>query len=99
MGKINEAKRMLQRMYKHGCKPNTVSYTSLLNGLCHNRKSLEAREVLNVSEEHWWTPNAITYSAVMHGLCREGKLSEACDLVREMVEKGIFPAPVEINLL
>ena len=52
-----------------------------------------------MSEEEWWTPNAITYGVVMHGLRGEGKLSEACDFVREMIRKGFFPTPVEINLL
>ena len=88
---------MLQHMYKHGCKPNTVSYTALLTGLCRNGNSLQAREMMNVSEEELWTPNAISYSVVMHGLRKEGKLSEACDVVREMVSKGFFPTPVEIN--
>ncbi|KAM2706978.1 hypothetical protein EV1_036018 [Malus domestica] len=97
--KVDHAKKMLQHMYKHGCRPNTVSYTALLNGLCRSQNSLEASEMMSTSEEEWWTPNAITYSVVMHGLRREGKLVEACDIVREMVNKGFFPNPVEINLL
>ena len=55
--------------------------------------------MMKMSEEEWWTPNAITYGVVMHGLRGEGKLSEACDFVREMIRKGFFPTPVEINLL
>ncbi|CAN6546071.1 unnamed protein product [Malus baccata var. baccata] len=98
LGKVDHAKKMLQHMYKHGCRPNTVSYTALLNGLCLSQNSLEASEMMSMSEEEWWTPNAITF-VVMHGLRREGKLVEACDIVREMVNKGFFPNPVEINLL
>ncbi|KAM2512428.1 hypothetical protein TB2_035868 [Malus domestica] len=78
--KVDHAKKMLQHMYKHGCRPNTVSYTALLNGLCRSQNSLEASGMMSTSEEEWWTPNAITYSVVMHGLRREGKLVEACDI-------------------
>ncbi|KAL0442489.1 UNVERIFIED_CONTAM: hypothetical protein Slati_1971600 [Sesamum latifolium] len=35
----------------------------------------------------------------MHGFRREGKLSEACEVVTEMIRKGFYPSPVEINLL
>ncbi|PIA47205.1 hypothetical protein AQUCO_01400115v1 [Aquilegia coerulea] len=98
IGKVDQAKKMLQNMYKHGCRPNTVSYTALLNGLCRIGNSSEAREMM-MSEEDWWTPNAITYSVLMHGFRREGKLAEACRLVQEMVKKGFFPTPAEINLL
>ena len=89
--KVDKAKELLKQMYKNGCKPNTVSYTALLHGLCRSGKSLEAREMMNVSEEEWWTPNAVTYGVVMHGLRREGKSSEACDIVKEMIRKGFFP--------
>ncbi|EYU33400.1 hypothetical protein MIMGU_mgv1a023529mg [Erythranthe guttata] len=98
IGEIERAKKLLQQMYKHGCKPNCVSYTALLNGLCLNGKSSEAREMMNMSEG-MWAPNAVTYSVVMHGFRREGKLSEACDVMREMIGKGFYPSPVEINIL
>ncbi|CAN6683705.1 unnamed protein product [Malus baccata var. baccata] len=80
LGKVDHAKKMLQHMYKHGCRPNAVSYTALLNGLCRSQNSLEASEMMSTSEEEWWTPNAITYSVVMHGLRKEGKLVGACDI-------------------
>ncbi|KAE8674211.1 Detected protein of confused Function [Hibiscus syriacus] len=92
-------KKMLQHTYKHDCKPNTVSYTALLTGLCRSGNSLQAREMMDGSEEEFWTPNAITYSAMMHGLRKEGKLSEACDVAKKMISKGFFPNPVEINLI
>ncbi|XP_051125081.1 pentatricopeptide repeat-containing protein At3g04760, chloroplastic isoform X2 [Andrographis paniculata] len=98
LGEVDQAKKMLQHMYKHGCKPNCVSYTALLNGLCQSGNSSEAREMMNMSEG-WWMPNAVTYSVVMHGFRREGKLFEACDMLREMIRKGFYPSPVEINLL
>ncbi|KZV50700.1 pentatricopeptide repeat-containing protein [Dorcoceras hygrometricum] len=98
LGEVDKAKKLLKEMYKHGCQPNCVSFTSLLSGLCQAGNSLEAREMMNMSEG-WWTPNYVTYSVVMHGFRREGKLSEACNLVSEMIGKGLFLSPVEINLL
>ncbi|XP_073065780.1 uncharacterized protein [Primulina eburnea] len=95
---VDKAKMLLKEMYRHGCQPNCVSFTALLSGLCQTGNSSEAREMMNMSEG-WWTPNFVTYSVVMLGFRREGKLSEACNLVSEMTRKGLFPSPVEINLL
>ncbi|KAE8696329.1 Detected protein of confused Function [Hibiscus syriacus] len=89
-GKVDQAKKMLQHMYKHDCKRNTVSYTALLTGLCRCGNSLQAREMMDGSEEEFWTPNAITYSAVMHGLLAmsRGKMDEAKRFLEECLNKG-----------
>jgi pentatricopeptide repeat protein len=44
---------MMKQMYKNGCKPNTVTHTALLNGLCKVGKTSEAWELLDKSEEEW----------------------------------------------
>ncbi|KAG6383710.1 hypothetical protein SASPL_156526 [Salvia splendens] len=98
LGSYGKQRKEGFEMYKHGCKPNCVSYTALLNGLCRDGNSLEAREMMDMSEG-WWTPNSVTYSVILHGFRREGKLSDACDIMMEMIRKGFYPSPVDINLL
>lgn len=46
-------------MHTHGYKPNIVSYTALLNGMCWTWKSLRGKRDENMSEEQWWSANSI----------------------------------------
>jgi pentatricopeptide repeat protein len=71
--------------------PDTVTYNSLINGLCKKRALARTDELLQtmISEGH--KPDVVTYTTLFVGLCKKGELEKAMELLANMISKGHKP--------
>ncbi|XP_026432387.1 pentatricopeptide repeat-containing protein At1g62680, mitochondrial-like [Papaver somniferum] len=74
-GKVNHGFCLLGEMLKRGYHPDTVTYTTLIKGLC-----LQAKIDLAIK-----IPDGVSYNAIIDTLCKEGLLDQALVLFSEML--------------
>ncbi|KAJ6737463.1 PENTATRICOPEPTIDE REPEAT-CONTAINING PROTEIN [Salix viminalis] len=79
--------------------PNTVTYNTIMQGLCHASSILEAQELFKKMCSSGMLPNLRTYSILLDGLCKHGHLEEALKLLESMQERKLEPDIVLYNIL
>jgi len=99
LGKISQAKELLDEMEEKGLSPSVVSYTSLIHGLCQSNNLDEAIELLEEMIINGIEPNVFTYSSLMDGLCKSGHSSQAMELLEVMVRRRLSPNMVTYSTL
>lgn len=68
-------------MIMGGCKPNVVTYNTLLNGNCKMGHSVAVIQLLKQMEkQHNIIPDLVSYNIVIDGLCKEGLVDRALEL-------------------
>ncbi|KAF4359791.1 hypothetical protein F8388_008353 [Cannabis sativa] len=97
---------IFKKIFKLGCKPNAVTFGTLINGLCRTGNAsiaLELHEQMACGKDHGdgfkCTPNLVWYGAIIDGLCKEGLMEKAQQLFLEMKEKGVLPDVVVYSSL
>ncbi|OAY85941.1 Pentatricopeptide repeat-containing protein [Ananas comosus] len=98
-GRIEEAKKLLESMKNTGCTPDTVVYNTLIQGLCKVGNFDEVESIIGESARNGWEPDSITYSTYIAGLCKVGKTEEAFCQLDIMLEKGLRPTTIGLNIL
>ncbi|KAI4364062.1 hypothetical protein MLD38_020201 [Melastoma candidum] len=89
---IDDAVRVFRDMQGMGCKPDIVSFNSLIRGLLRAGKLEEGVQVAHeLVEDAKCGISRATCEILVDGLCREGKAGEACDLVRKLMKKRAVP--------
>ncbi|XP_010462567.1 PREDICTED: pentatricopeptide repeat-containing protein At2g32630-like [Camelina sativa] len=76
--RYGEAKQWLFTMIDRGIKPNTVSYTTLIDIYCKERNLKEAKklfEVMGIEGEE--QPNVVNYNVMINGYHKQEKVKEA----------------------
>ena len=76
---------------KHGCKPDGVSYSTLVAGLCKLGKWREATELVKGMPRRDFPPDVVTYRMLFDGLCAAGEFHEANKVLGDMLVKGFAP--------
>jgi len=61
-------------MVETGCRPNVVTFNTLMNSLCREGRVLEALALVDRMVEEGHQPNAVTYGTIVNGLCKIGCL-------------------------
>jgi pentatricopeptide repeat protein len=82
---------LLEVMVKRRHSPNMVTYSTLIDGLCKERKHREAVEILDRMRLQGLKPNSGMYGRIISGLCAESSYQEAANFIDEMVLGGISP--------
>ncbi|KAM6579475.1 hypothetical protein CsatA_003249 [Cannabis sativa] len=97
---------IFKKIFKLGCKPNAVTFGTLINGLCRTGNAsiaLELHKQMACGKDHGdgfkCTPNLVWYGAIIDGLCKEGLMEKAQQLFLEMKEKGVRPDVVVYSSL
>ncbi|KAK6912459.1 Pentatricopeptide repeat [Dillenia turbinata] len=68
-----------------GFAPNSINYTSLIDGLCKKGSIKQAFEVLEEMVKKGWKPNVYTETTLIVGLCKKGWTERAFRLFLELV--------------
>jgi pentatricopeptide repeat protein len=91
----------LALVIKTGWIPNVISYNTLLDGLCKEKRTDDAMDVvLRRMPELSCTPNVFSYNTLLNGLCKEKRTDDAMDVVlRRMPELGCAPDVISYNTL
>lgn len=79
VGRLNEAYSLFKVMKAHGCAPNVVAYSTLIDGICRFGSVERALELLGEMEKEGGdcNPNILTYTSLVQGLCEKGRTMDA----------------------
>uniref|UniRef100_A0A169WU55 Pentacotripeptide-repeat region of PRORP domain-containing protein n=1 Tax=Daucus carota subsp. sativus TaxID=79200 RepID=A0A169WU55_DAUCS len=99
--RLEEACGLFKVMESHGCLPNTVMYSTLLDGVCSLGSPDKALQLLGEMEKAGGDskPNVITYTSVIQSYCENGKSLEALSILDRMVANGYAPNRVTASTL
>ncbi|CAN6902071.1 unnamed protein product [Brassica oleracea] len=89
--KLGFAFSAMGKIFKLGYEPNTVTFNTLLNGLCLEGRVFEAVELVDCMVLTQHVPDLITLNTLVNGLCLQDGLSEAMSLIDRMVANGCQP--------
>nr|VDD58999.1 unnamed protein product [Brassica oleracea] len=88
--KLGFAFSAMGKNFKLGYEPNTVTFNTLLNGLCLEGRVFEAVELVDCMVLSQHVPDLITLNTLVNGLCLQDGLSEAMSLIDRMVD-SVYP--------
>jgi pentatricopeptide repeat protein len=81
----------LGRLIAEGVTPDSISFSTLINGFVREDHMDKAFLWMNKMEKEGLLLDIITYNVVMNGFCRQGRMQEAELVLRKMIKKGINP--------
>ncbi|GAB4849358.1 hypothetical protein Ancab_004160 [Ancistrocladus abbreviatus] len=89
-GDLSGASKVFNEMCERGFQPNTVTFATLIGGLCANSM---LKEAFKLKRDMWRVykvrPNCYVYASLMEGLCWANELTLALKLKDEMLDKKI----------
>lgn len=91
---LKEVLELFQKMSENGCDPDLRNYIPLLRLSCRLGKLNEATIIWNNMESNGISANLDAYTIFIRGLHNQGNLTDACKYFKEMVGKGLLPAPL-----
>lgn len=97
MGSIEDALKLFDEMH---CKPNLVTYNTIVNGLAKKGMMLKARLIVDrmlVGKD--CLPDNVTYTSLIDGYCKNGDMGEAMRCLDEMLKQGCEPNVVTYNAI
>ncbi|MBA0840441.1 hypothetical protein Goarm_003023 [Gossypium armourianum] len=90
---------MFGQMVKRQCKPNVVTYTSLINGFCRTGDFNTAEKAFKEMQSCGLEPNVVTYTILIGSFCKEGKLAKAVFYFELMLSNKCIPNEVTFNYI
>ena len=63
-GMLTEANKVFTVMIQRGIEPNTVTYSSLIDGYCLQNKMDDAIKTFNMMVERGCSPNVFSYTCL-----------------------------------
>ncbi|XP_017614027.1 pentatricopeptide repeat-containing protein At1g06580-like [Gossypium arboreum] len=97
LGGIDSGFSVLVKMLKLGVKPDVVTFSTLIKGLCKRSKISqacllkEAHDLFFEMSKQGINPNVITYTTLIDTLYKKGVVSKAKDILGTMKKLGIEP--------
>ncbi|KAK9131337.1 hypothetical protein Sjap_011824 [Stephania japonica] len=84
--RVRLARVLFDQIVEEGfVKPNVLTYTLMIRGLCKVGLVLDAKKVF---DEMSCRPSLVTYNVVVDGLCKKGFMESAREVLGRMVEVG-----------
>lgn len=99
MGNVHEAKRVWKDIVASKCRPDVVSYGTMINALTKKGKLGKAMELYRAMWETGRNPDVKICNNVIDALCFKKRIPEALQVFKEMSERGCSPNVVTYNSL
>eukprot|EP01018_Ginkgo_biloba_P014209 Gb_19758 [translate_table: standard] len=99
VGKLEEARVVLDEMMELGFEPDIVAHNTLLNGYAKAGKIQEAFDFLNEMKSKGCPPNTTSYTNLLQALCSAERIAEALRLFTDMKKDECFPDVVTYTAL
>lgn len=105
---VKEAMQFFKQMKKRGrkdspsdseCRPDVVSYTTMVHGLGVAGQLDNARKLFDEMVGEGCLPSVATYNALIQVICKKGCVKDAILLFDEMLRKGYTPNSITYNLV
>ncbi|KAJ7976949.1 Pentatricopeptide repeat-containing protein [Quillaja saponaria] len=94
MGQIDDGMKLFEEMISSGIKPNAVTYSTLLPGLCDAVVNLDAAADVHKAMIRLSIPTeAGHYGALIENLCKANVYDRAVSLLDNLIEKEIILRP------
>ncbi|KAF3456621.1 hypothetical protein FNV43_RR01275 [Rhamnella rubrinervis] len=98
-GQLKKASQVLNNMIECGTLPDVVTYSTILDALCKEGRTVETLHLLEAMSETDIKPNIVTYNSLIYGLCHSGQWREATRLLDEMKDQGVLTDVVTFSTL
>lgn len=103
-GQLRHAWDFFLQMKKRGskdesCKPDVVSYTTMVHGLGVAGQLEKARKVFDEMAKEGCAPSVATYNALIQVICKKGNVEDAVTVFDGMLVKGYVPNVVTYTVL
>uniref|UniRef100_J3LFV0 Pentacotripeptide-repeat region of PRORP domain-containing protein n=1 Tax=Oryza brachyantha TaxID=4533 RepID=J3LFV0_ORYBR len=103
-GQLQHAWDFFLQMKKRGsrdesCKPDVVSYTTMVHGLGVAGQLEKARKVFDEMSKEGCTPSVATYNALIQVICKKANVEDAVMVFDDMLVKGYVPNVVTYTVL
>ncbi|KAI8007188.1 Pentatricopeptide repeat-containing protein [Camellia lanceoleosa] len=85
-------------MTKCGFTPHSLTYSSLIRGLCMEGMLDEAMEIFMIMEENNYQPDIENFNALILGLCKSKNRFVFGDF-EMMIEKGYMPVETTYTIV
>ncbi|EZG56149.1 PPR repeat protein [Gregarina niphandrodes] len=79
--------------------PDTVSYSTIIKGLCDKEKNSLALEMFYQMESKGLKPDIITYNTLMEGFSKAGDRAMVEKLYAQIIENGLQPSCYTLTIL
>ncbi|KAI8561100.1 hypothetical protein RHMOL_Rhmol04G0310600 [Rhododendron molle] len=90
---------LLCGLFKRSCAPD-VTFTTLINGLIIEDRTIEARELFKkLVNNREVEPNVVMYGTIITMLCKTGNTVAAIRLLRIMEERGCKPNTIAYSVI
>ncbi|XP_010487338.1 PREDICTED: putative pentatricopeptide repeat-containing protein At3g15200 [Camelina sativa] len=99
LGNVHEAKRIWKDIIASKCRPDVVSYGTMINALTKKGKLGKAMELYRAMWETGRNLDVKICNNVIDALCFKKRIPEALQVFKEMGDKGCFPNVVTYNSL
>ena len=99
LGNVHEAKRFWKDIIASKCRPDVVSYGTMINALTKKGKVGKAMELYRAMWEPGRDPDVKICNNVIDALCFKKRIPEALGVFKEMSEKGCSPNAATYNSL
>ncbi|KAL4565816.1 hypothetical protein LXL04_029922 [Taraxacum kok-saghyz] len=86
-------------MELQGISRNVVTYNTLIDGLCKNRRAEEAAMLMDQMIIEGLKPDKFTYNSILSHFCKMGDIKRATDTVQVMITNGCEPDIVTYGTL
>ncbi|CAH8293229.1 unnamed protein product [Eruca vesicaria subsp. sativa] len=99
LGNVHEAKRFWKDIIASKCRPDVVSYGTMINALTKKGKVGKAMELYRAMWETGRDPDVKICNNVIDALCFKKRIPEAFGVFKKMSEKGCSPNVATYNSL
>uniref|UniRef100_A0A0E0MC40 Pentacotripeptide-repeat region of PRORP domain-containing protein n=1 Tax=Oryza punctata TaxID=4537 RepID=A0A0E0MC40_ORYPU len=94
---LGKALDLLKEMESAGCPRSTVTYNTIIDGLCKKMRIEEAEEVFDQMDLQGISRHAITFNTLIDGLCKDKRIDDAFELINQMISEGSQPNNITYN--
>ncbi|KAL1190493.1 Pentatricopeptide repeat-containing protein [Cardamine amara subsp. amara] len=98
-GKVEDAWKLFCSLNLKGVKPNVVTYTIMISGLCSKRLLQEADALFRKMKEDGPLPDSRTYNTLIKAFLRDGDKATSAELIKELRSCGFTGDASTISLV
>lgn len=90
-GCLEDALQVLDEFPKQGCRPNKLTFSTIMHCMCEKGMVDEAFGLVERMEREGVSLDAVTFNILVSGLRKQGRIEEAIELLDRMRLRGCEP--------